>query len=97
MALAILPQPVQSAPVDAALVREISDLEGIGTRAAAVLAALYGDELRAYAAAWDAQQPRCPQCGATLEPRQYYAGGRGYQFVDVCSGDASHYSKRVQA
>ena len=94
MALAIVPQPVK--PVDAALVREISDLEGIGTRAAAVLAALYADELLAYAAAWDAQQPRCPQCGATLEPRQYYAGGRGYQFVEVCSGDASHSSKRVE-
>ena len=95
MALAIVPPPVKA--VDAALVREISDLEGIGIRAAAVLAALYGDELLAYADAWDAQQPRCPQCGATLEPRQYYAGGRGYRFVEVCSGDASHYSREVQS
>ena len=94
MALAIVPSPVK--PVDVALVREISDLEGIGIRAAAVLAALYGDELLAYATSWDAAaQPRCPQCGATLEPRQYYAGGRGYRFVEVCSGDASHYSERI--
>ena len=94
MALAIVASPVK--PVDAALVREISDLEGIGIRAAAVLAALYGDELLAYAMDWDtAAQPRCPQCGTTLEPRQYYAGGRGYQFVEVCSGDTSHYSQKV--
>ena len=95
MARASVPQPVHPTPVDAALVREISDLEGIGIQAAAVLAALYSDELLGYAAAWDAQQPRCPQCGAALEPRQYYAGGRGYKFVEVCSGDASHDSKRV--
>ncbi len=103
MATAILPQPARVLPTVEqevfALAHEISDVEGVGLRAARVLAELYHDELSAYAAGWDAwaaaQQPRCPQCGATLEARQAYAGGRGYIFVEVCSGDASHYSKRV--
>jgi hypothetical protein len=36
------------------------------------------------------QQPRCPMCGCPLESRQYYTGGRGYQFFEVCSGNSSH-------
>ncbi len=103
MATAILPQPARVLPTVEqevfALAHEISDVEGVGLRAARVLAELYNDDLMTYAAAWDlyaaAYMPRCPQCGALLEGRQAYAGGRGYIFVEVCSGDASHYSKRV--
>jgi hypothetical protein len=41
--------------------------------------------LAAYAAAWDAQAgPRCPQCPAQLVTRQYYVGGRGYVYLEVC-------------
>ena len=36
---------------------------------------------------------RCPMCGAEIVSRQYYVGGRGYVYFDVCSGDGSHYSK----
>jgi len=36
---------------------------------------------------------QCPMCGETIESRQVYIGGKGYCFVDVCSGDGSHYSK----
>ncbi len=35
----------------------------------------------------------CPMCGAAIVGRQYYVGGRGYVYFDVCSGDGSHYSK----
>jgi len=49
------------------------------------------DALTAYAASWDAlAQPCCPMCGSPLEERQYYTGGRGWSFVEVCSGDAAH-------
>ena len=99
MATAILPQPAPSAPVDLPLAQEIADLEGLGLPVALVLAELYRDDLMAYAEGWDvwaaAQQPRCPQCGAALESRQAYVGGRGYCYFEVCSGDGSHYSKRV--
>lgn len=37
--------------------------------------------------------PRCPSCGAQLESRQYYVGGRGYQFFLVCPSDATHASQ----
>ena len=110
MATAILPQPAPSAPVDLPLAHEIADLEGIGLKTALVLAELYWDELLAYAAQWDAavaaqtcakseiseiRSERCPQCGAALECRQAYVGGRGYCYFEVCSVDGSHYSKRM--
>jgi hypothetical protein len=51
--------------------------------------------LEAYSASWDAwaasQRPCCPQCGAQLVSMQFYVGGRGYRFFDVCSGDRAHY------
>ena len=111
MATAILPQPAPSAPVDLPLAHEIADVEGIGLKTALVLAELYRDELLAYAAQWNAAEQqercekseiserrseRCPQCGAALESRQAYVGGRGYCYVEVCSGDGTHYSRRVQ-
>lgn len=34
--------------------------------------------------------PRCPQCGAPLDTRQYYVGGKGYAFFEVCARDAQH-------
>ena len=110
MATAILPPPVKSTPVDLALVQEISDLEGIGVQAALVLVQLYGEEMLAYAAQWDestdaqkcalsaksAITPRCPQCGAVLECRQAYIGGRGYCYVEACSGEGGPSRKRVE-
>ena len=55
--------------------------------------------LEAYAAAWDAtpqaQEPKCPMCGAALESRQYYIGGRGYVHFEVCSGDGAHYCRQA--
>ena len=36
---------------------------------------------------------RCPMCGAEIVGRQYYVGGRGYVYFDVCSGDGSHFSR----
>jgi hypothetical protein len=51
-------------------------------------------ELAAYAASWDLsaalQQPRCGVCSSPLESRSYYVGGKGYQYVIVCSDDATH-------
>ena len=100
MATAILPQPAPSAPVDLPLAQEIADVEGLGLPVALVLAELYRDDLMAYAEAWDvcasAQQPRCPECGAALECRQAYVGGRGYVYIEVCGADRYHYSKRVE-
>ena len=110
MASAILSQPAPSAPVDLALAHEIADVEALGLPVALVLAELYRDDLMVYAAQWDesataqkcaisalsAKSPsRCPQCGAALECRQAYVGGRGYCYFEVCSGDGSHYGKRV--
>jgi hypothetical protein len=55
-------------------------------------------DLVSYAADWDRMvaltQPQCPQCGSALEERSYYVGGRGYSYVQVCSNDASHSSRR---
>jgi hypothetical protein len=53
------------------------------------------DALTAYAASWDAlTQPRCPMSGCSIEARSYYVGGRGYVYLDVCSGDATHSNRR---
>ncbi len=40
-----------------------------------------------------ARQALCPMCGAPIEGRQYYVGGKGYTYFEVCSGDGSHYAK----
>ena len=100
MATAILPQPVPSThPELLALAHEIANVEGLGLRTALVLAKQALEGLTAYAEGWDvwaaAQQPRCPQCGATLEHTVSYVGGRGYLSFEVCSGDGSHYSRSV--
>lgn len=51
--------------------------------------------LMAYAASWDALgQPQCPMCGQPMIEVSYYVGGRGYVFVEVCAGDASHVNRR---
>lgn len=34
--------------------------------------------------------PRCPDCGAELSHQQYYTGGRGYQYFQVCTRDQQH-------
>ena len=39
------------------------------------------------------QRALCPMCGAAIEGRQYYVGGRGYTYFEVCSGDGSHYAR----
>ena len=58
MATAILAQAARVLPTVEqevfALAHEISDLEGVGLRAARVLAELYHDELSAYAEGWGA-------------------------------------------
>ncbi len=33
---------------------------------------------------------RCPMCHAPIVGQQYYIGGRGYVYFDICSGDGSH-------
>ncbi len=40
-----------------------------------------------------ARQALCPMCGAPIVGRQYYVGGRGYVYFEVCAGDGSHYAK----
>lgn len=56
------------------------------------------EALATYADDWDRavalQEPRCPQCGAPLAVTQYYTGGRGWAFYEVCSGDSSHVTRR---
>ena len=37
----------------------------------------------------------CPMCGALIEGRQYYVGGKGYVYFDVCSGDSSHLTRKA--
>ncbi len=37
----------------------------------------------------------CPMCGAPIEGRQFYVGGRGYVYFDVCSGDGSHLTRKA--
>lgn len=34
--------------------------------------------------------PCCPECGAELETRSYYIGGRGYCYFEVCTRDLAH-------
>lgn len=51
--------------------------------------------LMAFAASWDAlTQPRCPMCNCPIESRQFYTGGRGWAFYEVCAGDATHSNRR---
>ncbi len=51
--------------------------------------------LLAYAASWDAlARPTCPMCGCPIVSQQFYTGGRGYAFYEVCAGDSSHVTKR---
>ncbi len=38
----------------------------------------------------------CPMCGAEIVGRQYYVGGRGYVYFDVCSGDGAHFSREAR-
>ena len=87
MATSILTQPPAVRLVDNDLVSvalEIADLEGLGFRAALVLAEAHRAELTTYAHDWDAWhkarreahegQAVCPMCGARIEGRQYYVG-----------------------
>ena len=37
----------------------------------------------------------CPMCGEPIEGRQYYVGGKGYVYFDVCSGDGAHFTRRA--
>src|SRR5688500_1040565 len=101
MALAILPQPVHTIPLDSdvcALARELQDEEGLPLRAALVLADMQLAELADYAALWDQWATarkeetinRCPVCGSQIVGQQYYVGGRGYVYFDVCECDGSH-------
>lgn len=39
---------------------------------------------------WPAPRPTCSDCGAELESRQFYVGGRGYLYFQVCTADAEH-------
>ncbi len=41
------------------------------------------------------QRGACPHCGQAIVGRQYYVGGRGYVYFDVCSGDGSHYGSKA--
>jgi hypothetical protein len=87
------------------LARKIADEEGIGIKLARVLAELQYDELAAYAQDWNrsAQTQKeattrravCPVCEEPIIGRQYYVGGRGYVYFDVCSGDGSHFSREA--
>ncbi len=55
-------------------------------------------DLAQYCAAWDARSeqaraaagPSCPTCGARLETRSYYVGGRGMMAFLVCVDDVTH-------
>ena len=35
----------------------------------------------------------CPMCGAVLVAVEYYVGGRGYRYYEICSGDGAHYRR----
>lgn len=32
----------------------------------------------------------CPNCNSPIESRQFYVGGKGYQYFDICSGNGEH-------
>ncbi len=53
--------------------------------------------LTAYSVSWDdwaaAQRACCPVCGAAIEAQQWYIGGRGYLWFNVCPRSGEHYSK----
>ena len=38
---------------------------------------------------------RCPMCGAPIEGRQFYVGGTGYVYFDVCAGDGAHFTRKA--
>ena len=40
---------------------------------------------------------RCPMCGAVIEGQQFYVGGKGYVYFDVCSGDGAHFARTAGA
>src|SRR5688500_6556640 len=104
MALSIVPHAAHTIPLDTeicALARELQDEEGLPIRAALVLADMQLAGLAAYATAWDqwahaqkeeatAVGERCPVCGSRIVGQQWYVGGRGYVYFDVCEGDGSH-------
>src|SRR5687767_9467344 len=87
------------------LAHEIADEEGLGIKLARVLAELQYDELAQYAHEWNCRakaqreavtrQATCPVCGSQIVGQQWYVGGRGYVYFDVCAGDASHVCQRV--
>lgn len=71
------------------------DVRSEQARAAVELDDLPGDFLDTDFSAFDddvltATAPRCPDCGAPLDTRQYYAGGKGYTYVKVCTRDIAH-------
>ena len=37
----------------------------------------------------------CPMCHTPIEGRQYYIGGKGYVYFDVCSGDGEHFCRKA--
>src|SRR3712207_467069 len=100
MATALYTAPVRpSLPVlddeSLALVLEIMDLEGLGFQAAVAIADMELPSLIDYAHTWDCwskaqqeahtAQATCPMCGAPIVGVQYYIGGKGYVWFDVCS------------
>jgi hypothetical protein len=44
---------------------------------------------------WPQPRPCCPTCGAELDTRSYYIGGRGYQYFEVCSQDMAHHARQA--
>ena len=44
---------------------------------------------------WPQPRPTCPDCGAELETRSYYIGGRGYQYFEVCTADMAHHARQA--
>ncbi len=96
MATALYTAPVRPSPEILALAAELEDVEGLGHKAALVIAEQMLPELVRYAEAWDqAAQPTCPMCGEALVSTMYWIGGRGYTAFLVCSGDGSHPARMV--
>lgn len=44
---------------------------------------------------WPQPRPTCPICGAELETRSYYIGGRGYQYFEICTRDMAHHARQA--